>query len=356
MSAALDTLTARGNFQHRVGDTIEDARNPRVYSPAQEAALLDRLLAIQADRSLPWKQKWGDVFIHRMIEPDGITPARRDAFLRNMQGPATLTVRPRVRLGDPLPVRVEFDHARGASVRHYATRIATADVRMTLDGRPLEDPAASRDQPYVDLNESGWSFTLPFRHENRYDAAALAGLSPGSHVLAYRASVRLIRSTNLDGPPIVTLPIEASATFTLVPAEEPTVEFVADESMRPAMEASAANAGVQLLRDRGAAVSIYSLSDPPMPVSFRVTVRQGAREWHAGRYADRRTLNAGFRIDAAGLLPGKFDLILTADAAAAVETVDVTRAWQGEIVVRDVPVEPYVERRRSTTRGAARSH
>lgn len=352
MTAALDTLTARGRFMQQFGTTMENARYVRVYTPAQEAELLDRLLEIQANRSLPWTRKWGEVFVYRMAE-DALTAEQRDRFFRNMHGPTVLSVRPHIRLGDPLPVSISLDYTRAASVYIHSSEIATADVRMEVDGRPLTEPAAWRDREHVGLY-AGRGDTRMYRRE--YEAEQLASLAPGVHALTYRARVRLYNWRDPAAPPLYTLPIEATATFTLRPPDQPTVTLVPDESMRAALLECYRDSDIYLLDDRDPIVSLSTVKNLPMPVSFRVEVRQDGRTWPVGRFAERSSFLTRLQAPLPGITPGRADLILTADAAAAAETIDVDRAWQGELVLADVPVHPPEPRRatRPTTEPTSR--
>ena len=139
--------------------------------------------------------------------------------------------------------------------------------------------------------------------------------------------------------------IQLQANVEVLPRGTQTVEPVSDESLRPAMAAALSLRYCRAQR-RGIAPRIISglfdFDAPPMDFAFDVFVRSGEREWPVGQI-DSETehpwdFSGSFGGPVDGVLGDRVDVILRPSQAAARQTLRITRIWNGEIVLENVPL------------------
>ena len=136
------------------------------------------------------------------------------------------------------------------------------------------------------------------------------------------------------------LPLTAKATFNIHTAGTNLVEWVEDESIRPVMAAALKGLRLEITSKNSTSLYVEATSTPlPMPVSFKLTVRQGEQTIPAGIFAASATRTNSLPSFVRGRLqPGLAVVIFKPDDAPAAGTIDVHRAWKGEILIRNVPV------------------
>lgn len=326
--AALDELSRRASDGWSPSLDADDAQ-----------AYIARVLAVQADASIPWKEVWGDLIAQRI--EDGTLPAeQRDAFLKHAIGTPTLTVRANVRAGEPLPSELRFARRGPRETRLVAT-FRDADGEVWIDGVRADRPG----------QQGGGGTTLSGLSSD-YDAldgARLKPFAPGAHSVERRTLVRIRIGFGEDAKDLAVVPVAATSTFTLHPAGTPLLEWIDDDSQRAAIAAALRPTRIRLpeKENRSAMLVIDTTKAAvPVPVAFRITIRQGDRTWPAGNYATpatpyHSTLGRSFK----GLEVGVADVTFTSDEAAAASSVGITRAWRGEVVLKNVPVEDVLKDR-----------
>jgi len=308
-------------------------------SEGQLAKVVDRALEIQGDMSKAWVTGWGDMV--ELLRAQGELPEEKwRQYVK--QGPVILLeVRPRVRIGAPLPVRV--GHAARVG-RMGVSFIKHRDLGMEISGQAYSEYwcrglSISALFPRPDVSQ----YTIPATE------AVVAKLKEGPQTGKLKKDlwVYLTAPTDfVDGKvkPIGTWRVELERKWELVGGE--TVKLVKNEEVRWAVEKAVT---VKVRRGGGDRVSVWVLiQSVPVGVAFDVFVREGQKEWKVGRIAcgafSGRT-DRGLDEKAAGL--GDWcEVVLRPSKEAAEETVDVTEIWDGEVVIKEVVVE------RPTTRAA----
>jgi len=83
----------------------------------------------------------------------------------------------------------------------------------------------------------------------------------------------------------------------------------------------------------------YSIT-PPVNLSFDVSFRLGGKETALGTLTREKGANEWVSFNLPQLPPkSSIDIILKPDPAAARQTVDIFDMWDGEVVLRGVPVD-----------------
>ncbi len=82
----------------------------------------------------------------------------------------------------------------------------------------------------------------------------------------------------------------------------------------------------------------------PVPMAFRLIVRQGERDLKTLKHTYEATAagvgqSSVLVLPVAGLEGDRFDVIFEPDMDAALTMLDTTRMWNGRIVFKDVPIE-----------------
>jgi hypothetical protein len=143
------------------------------------------------------------------------------------------------------------------------------------------------------------------------------------------------------------------ASFTLVPANQPTVALIdPDEAftrrLRTVIFAGGSGAGyprrlLQLDSD-GIRMELVT-STPSIGLAFDVLLRDprgphGGREWLVQSVTFLPNKGGTWFLQARpdGLDADKLDIVLRSNPTAAAETVDLTQIWQGELVYPGLPV------------------
>ncbi len=328
---------------------------------------LDRTVAVglayQGDASKPWDRLWGVLI--EAADTDGRLPT--DLWQRYARqacaGTYTFRVRPRVRLGDPLPYELVSGPMRTASYgdgdlwcEPVRLRLTWSANRVRITDGPAHTVAARRPGTTI-------SGSVP---EAQIDPA----WRPGPHTvhLSFDVNVgpldphreafrRHHRHAEADpsGPedragvdnPVAVASVDLSAAVDLLPPDQPSFRRVHDPSLATEVGRSL---HVDSLTSSPAGTAVgWSVvaPGPPTGISFDIIATDATGPVFLG----------GFAVDAgpAGLghwspdlarggtgirLGGRrADVVFRADPAAAVRTVDVLDVWDGRVVFHDVPVQ-----------------
>jgi hypothetical protein len=140
----------------------------------------------------------------------------------------------------------------------------------------------------------------------------------------------------------------------VVSRETKVVEMVRDADMESAIHKAVLIERCRAtdMRGMGAMLSIpVEIQRPPIDVAFDIFVRIGAREWPAGTAVARRDSQPNTMASVIGMgAPGhslsrdfpddadRIDIVLRSSESAA-EAAGLSRIWDGEIVIADIPLE-----------------
>lgn len=249
--------------------------------------------------------------------------------------------------------------------------------RAMLGGQAFQMPFNATTQLSLDSGSAGVVRQRSFIHFD-FSGRGLFGsilqregraaeVEPGTHIFETSWHVVISEGSFVGGTGGYTTTTELyrdkvaiQATVTVLPEGSETVELVADESLRPGVEASLTlmritaqpgpvrtvlGDGTVFIKASVMTTDVqggFHVEEPPTDLAFDVFLRAGGREWLVGQIdsdiAGPRDF-PWFRGTADGLEDTHVDVILRPSLAAARRTVSITRIWDGEIVLEGVPVQ-----------------
>lgn len=341
----LEREAAGANAAARDAAVTELARrlSAGLLPAAVEQSLEDRALALQADLKLPWVPAWGE-----LLEQSGnagrLSKEQWERYVAQSLA-LSLEARPKVRRGDPLPVRVKWGPTRvgKASFPLLVTLEWDVAVGHARTGLLTQGRVAPR-QFQVGPGPSGGGVYA----EGLCDLDhLLKGMSNGKHTV--RVAARVDGKPNLrrqQTPISKATEVTLEAPWELVPPDQPTVHVTDDPSHREAVEAALKLYGMHYATSPTAPARLWGYVDsdaPPVPLCYEAHVRVGFSRLRCGEVM-LSPLGQGGRSPVLTEVPGPpleartVDLILTPSPQRAARTVDVTEIWGVPIVFRDVPV------------------
>jgi hypothetical protein len=273
-----------------------------------------------------------------------------------------MKIRPKVRRGDPIPVRVHVgNYAWSRSRSEYPLHLRYTPVSLQIDGIECPVPPNMGRDEYSD---PPIFFMIPKPAVLHVPLDVLARLHDGTQKVTMVVDLTIdTRSTGKQSAPvkeIVHTRLNAEGSFDLLPADVPSVKLVTPPNYRASVE-SAVHVD-KLLMEYGqpvkgatAATFIMQLGYTPVRISADVYLRNGRHEWLAGSLGNWNSLLADrslafrtrLRVD--GFFCDRADVILRPNIQRALETLDVTEIWGEEIILKDVPARLWTDYRRPTT-------
>lgn len=342
--------------------------------PADYQDIVDTILAIQADPTLAWHEKLGEL-IERAELDDRITKAELDQYRRNC---ATIEIisRPRVRVGDPLPISLRVKHKRiapGGTIQLNHWLIEGTVGGRTLPNMPdLEGPAqwglARAGMSPLIISGSGanaMGFAM-YADSPSQVLGPVPTLSPGHHTLTLGFAVQAsdmssrtwmlnLHSVNADQLKDVprktyTLDVEVLPADAAALDKAELTQAQIDE-IRQTMSNATPTAQVTESADGSHIMMSIVLSGVQPVLSHDVWLRVGTKLWKLGPLVSGQGSNAGSMFWAG---PGtqnrmvqamcnnfsadKADVVLRPNPELALRTVDQTKYYAEEIVIPDVTV------------------
>jgi transposase len=348
-------------------------------TPAQEDRITDLALARQEDPTVPWDDAWGDL-IDRAKLDGRLSADQQQRFLRNLVVPR-LKVRPHVATGDPIPIGVESE-IRGSPSMQNIVMIWLEDSR--LNGKPISGSVPETQgafpfmswagAPSMPLTQiyAGGSKTRGFFSSSR--EPVVVSFTQPEDVNPAHSEVQidlLVQAVpwNMNGPssfmntkPRATdpkarlwklrVPVELVSNdvgaITRVPSSNELSEKLAAH-LRPN------NVMVYGQRsdwmDGRMLTMTFQVADLPVPVAFDVFGRQGTHLEPLGSFTSgvggsdngffgqqseegMRTLSCNPR----GIKGSNMDLVLKPRPNLAARTLDMTKVYDGEIVIENVAI------------------
>ena len=270
--------------------------------------------------------------LHSRLADGTLSDEQRARFLRHLLV-LEARVRPKVMSGASAPYQLVHSHRVPPNVLWF--RRAEV-VSVSVDGREL--PGHAGDAFVGNTAEASTGSAAPPQ-------------PPARHVL--RAVVRFALASSREtlerkGEAVLyegEVPVEA-AYEVLPPGEADILTEVDAPEHAAALKAAIAPAGLYHGRfGPGKFYGRIEVARLPVNVAFDVIIRAGGREYPTGRIARKAwagAYNTSFTGDGPPQRPatGKVDLLLRSSPAAARDTVDMTEFWKGELVYKDVPLEP----------------
>ncbi|MCB9850875.1 MAG: hypothetical protein H6817_09250 [Phycisphaerales bacterium] len=273
----------------------------------------------------------------------------------------TFTVRRRVCEFDAVPTMLETEWRSPQAVmpsgglgRFVGLRCDQSRIRITKKDTGEEVALANRPGGVTSGAGRGHAFAAK---ETATHLVRATDLPPGEYeitvIFEEQHYADDVADPNEDSPKVHTRELRMTGDFELVDQDAcNTVQLVNDASLEQAVRNVLTVGQVDVmpstLGEDESLVGLMLHSGPlaaasgflPIDIAFEITLRSGDDVWnfgnvvvHAGAMAanNKTAILRDFDADAV-------DVILRSSADAARETTDVTRIWDGEIVVKDVPV------------------
>jgi hypothetical protein len=299
-------------------------------SEERRVELVNLALDIQGDLWRPWTGAVGDV-VAAARDAKQLSGEQWERYVRQA-APPQIKVGPDLRRGDRL----------GLSVFAPTPRLAPGDAQDS----DLRCVRLMIGEAEIDLSQA-WGETVPVE-------SATARLPDGPYTV--RATVqRTVRHTSTARKTATLLDehVELTAPLTIVPAVVATRKINTNPALREAIQR--ALTVTQLGVDPGAAppfpareptLSLHVRAvEPPLGMAFRAVLRSAAREWEVGslRFPPGRT-SASVATAALADLPGfdaaRVDVVLRPSPEDATGSFHLAELWGGEVVIKDVAVDP----------------
>lgn len=302
-------------------------------SRGQRDRLVEKALEVQSNTGLPWSHNWTQ-FVMRACRRGELSAADEMRYLMQSWSPK-LVVRRRVRYGDPLPFEVAWEYRGGPFLE---VSLYPDYKKISIDGGSWVSPDRT------DQIDSFFYALTRFSVDS--ESPILTSLEPGKHQIemkvAFEAESSLLGSAvprRRSKPKIFTL----QGSFVVVDSNEKTILPVQDKDLRM----TATKALWKVVKSMGLDPENPSnwggcsgnMDALPIPLCFDVFSRTTDTERHLGEFS---SIGAGFRFEKDPTWKpsgqGVVDLVFRPSPALAVNSVDVTRYLDEEIVLKDVPM------------------
>lgn len=300
--------------------------------PSEEHdALVEQLLAIQADRSHPWSGKFGD-YIESLHDARRLSDANWQRYGRQ-QLAYSFRVRSEIAQGQPLPVEIITKARRGDSEESPFYACQWSLKTFVYDGVWRSIQLAMWD------GKTGDDVYVVPRSGNEYGRlrnAIIPHAELGRHVLS--ATLDL---TWLYSPQGVVIPAEfdlGRVEFTVVPPSENRVRLIDAPDLAEQIGKCIAIDRPVHQPDESVTTSI-EIHRPPVDVAFDVYLEVGGREWGLGElFAPKGgdsdsnygsfSVKDGMHVPASGLI-----FHFRPDPKLALRTVALHECWNGEVTI-----------------------
>jgi hypothetical protein len=342
--------TGDGWDAHNEAYTAIEELNRRIstgkLSTQQLNDVLDHALAVQGDMSgmndpqhlsPPPNQRLWCILVEQARKCGKVSDDRWQRYAEQSVV-FVLRVRPHVRRGDAISFALgQWERCSESWFNPMYT------IALEIDGQPVQVlPPGYDHPPSIYEDTSLWWFLEP--SDRVYQK-----LADGEHVAKVVLDVHTPGQSarNALMVPGSTKKQISVIRFTIQPADTPSVTTDSDPRLKSQIERWLSRRSVQVAglgKPNGELwVRLDANSHPPLPIdlAFRVTVRADGNDWpcklpicfegNLGPLGSSLTKVSNFRAKTA-------DIILQSDPAAAARTIDIDRIWDGEIVLKDVPV------------------
>ena len=347
-------------WSQRVAAGDDELRVSRLdgLDEAAQAELVEEILERQADLDQGWVRSPWPVLLRDALDKGLLTQAQREQSLLNAFA-LELDARPVIRQGDPLPAYLRFGSSRPADGDSWL--LVAEWLEATALGRPL--PLGRSKFTRMEITDTGGSTWLPRRFE--VDTAdwpvGEASLEARFHVRIGRPPAEGVWLRDEELPE--KLEHEARLTlrtpFAVLPKDATQPWFAEDpEADRAAIEAAISVSPVYVEPGRtnfGLTVKINEragVAAIPVRLNGEIILRAGGRESSRENgqiqfqpSASPTEISHGFNVEHWPTASGKFestlervDVILRPDVDSIKWSADPARVWDGEVVIRDVPV------------------
>lgn len=313
-------------------------------SPETSAKLVDLALERQERHDLPWSAAWGEP-LGAAFAGGALSAEQVERYVRAAMTPSLAIRSPAAAGEDQWPLGFEISGARVGTRSYAHPGIVARLQRVEVGGTALDLTGRGPMTGLVYLHAgvtSSVSHHLPLTAE------------PGTHRVRAEWLIEMMSTPSSPGAGVGTAvaswPLVLEGEVEVLPPGAPVVTLVADQSMQAQIDAMVVTQGfaIDVTEDPPRADGRFILrGSPPMPLAFDIYWRLGegesAREWWAGSIV-MSTRQGEANVPLYGELDG-FDLsathvnvVLRPSPAAAVRDRGIDRIWDGEVIIRNVPL------------------
>ncbi len=300
---------------------------------SQVNGLIDETLRRQTDMNQPWEPAWGEVVevTHGMGMLD---QARWEQYLRQVVlAGIVLELRPRVRIGDPIPYRLRMTGARCGSQARYWLELSAADPMIgSVTPKVRQFGGMGSTLCSTSAGHSGSIFRLS---SNEW-----ASLSASDQPLPVKLQANFKVSNQHGGTVQIDFKHTLTAQLQIVPADQPTVKAVHDAALQSDMEKAVKVMQVEETRS-GELSMMVELKNPPTGVAYQVVAHVGDQPFKLGSVNLKPNGQTQWHVSGDVTLgeADKVDIELVPSGDVAINTVDVVEYWGEPMWFRDVPVK-----------------
>lgn len=288
------------------------------------------VVALQTNPVSAWQPECGDLL--SLLRSAGlVSDPLWKQYGKNAAPRLSMVVRPRVRIGDPIPFQIKQPGAPvGEKTRFYATT-TQRDIRIGAVTLTLRAGNTSS------ISNSGPSWTTPSIDAKDYAHQ----LQPGRHRIVV-VQERIIRDGYRDADlTLHTDTVTLEADFDLLPADQPTVALVDDPALKLAVMKSMSPR--LTISSQGYLNVSTDVEKPPVGLGYRVTLTSGETRKDVGTIALAAGKQTSFHHGWVQAWPTELktgSLLYEPDVTAAASTVNVFEIYNQPLQWENLPIGP----------------
>jgi hypothetical protein len=317
-------------------------------------ALADDGLRHQGYLSQPWIDGWGDFIDNAWSLNKLSTPRLNKYFDQALASSMRLDAREQITRGDRLYYWIRSGNARVYSRSSNLTvNVSLKSVDLGAWHHPA-DGGGGGGMMLSPTGGGGYGTAVYFR------PGETDQLAEGANPLVMRFEATISKGYN--GSPIYKTTLDLKGTVTVRPKGDSTVTINRDPSLRPAMEKAIsvrdASYG-QSWNPKSLNVTVSIAAPIPAGIGYDVYTTIGGKEYKIGSFArparNGPNVSQGFGFGGHDIPPfddSTIDLVLKPSVDAAIGTSDTFEIWDGQIIVKDVPVKRMPPATTTKTSGA----
>lgn len=301
-------------------------------SQDQINSVVDRVLDLQQDAGKPWDRSWGD-WAGAVAAAGKLSEDRLDRFARHSMV-LSMTVRPRVRLGDPLPVEFSWTGTtRVGTFPSYFFWQNPIPWTLHVDDVMLERP----DNWFMSL---GPYFSPAEQPATFYLTDPLRKLKPGTHRATVVLDLDLYDSAGAPHVPRHSQRLTFGCDVVLVAEDTPTVTLTADPQLAGSLQKGLVLTTARTFNSNGRSTCalVVEINPSPADLSYDCIVRHDGQEEHAGHLTVAKGgFGSGLAMFPVNGTTKNVDLLLKPDPGGAAQTVHLSRIAGFAVEFHNVP-------------------
>ncbi len=307
--------------------------NSSIIQLAEVTTLIDETLRRQVNLNQAWEPAWGEVV--EVTNGMGLLDQIRwEQYLQQaVQHSVTLIVRPQVRVGDPIPYRVQLSGARSGSKTRYWLEVKSEQPKIS--NLAIRGRGSMTHSSTLCTTSSGNSSSTQHLSPDEWQQLGPAPLTVPVHL-----EVRFTLQESYGKATLLQFTHTLSATLQVVPADQPTARAVHDPAHAVAMEKAIHSVELEE-KANGELSAVIKLDRPPVGVAYQVVAHVADQPFKLGSITVKPGGQTHYHVSGDVKLgtADKVDVELVPSVDVAVATVDVLEYWGEPMIFKDVPVK-----------------